>query len=157
MPDGEITEKEGDRHRTDEHRCNKRRYVSRAEELDALCHEPARRQLHDALGYRHEDRGNRRVEPVHQLRDPERDHGSDHTDDPRTHPALCLLAHGGALQSIPLALRRSLLSLYLRPLPEPDKSLQVHYEFSVQTGSSSDLTHRLSFVTKLFTGDDGNE
>src|ERR671915_2061068 len=70
MPDGEITEKEGDRHRTDEHRCNKRRYVSLAEELDACRHELARRQLHYPLGYRHEDRRNRGVETVHQLRDP---------------------------------------------------------------------------------------
>ena len=103
VSDGEIAEEEGDRHGTEEHRHDKRRYVRLAEELDSRRHEPTWCQLHYPLGYRHEDRRNRGVEPVDQLRDPERDHGPDHTGDPRAHPAWCLLlAHGGALQYLSL-------------------------------------------------------
>src|SRR5215211_1888860 len=101
-PDGEITEEKRDRHRTDEHRGDKYRYVRLPEELDTLGYESARRQLHHSLGQRHEDRGNGGVEPMHQLRDPKRDHRSYYTGDPRFDPASCLLAHGGALQYLSL-------------------------------------------------------
>ena len=90
--DGEVAEEDRQYYGADEHRHDERRYVGRAKELDALGYQGAGRQLHYSLGQRHEDRGHRGIESVHELRDPERDHGPDHAGDTRPRPAdlVCL-------------------------------------------------------------------
>ena len=83
---------------------------------------------------------------MHELRDPERDHGPDHAGDPRSRPACRLLAH--VCSPIPLAPRCYSLEVYTWDgRPGPVKSLQVHYESSPDP-DQPDLTRACSWRYK---------